>query len=457
MKPFVFLGPTLPAAEAASILDAVYLPPVSQGDVFRVAREKPWAIAIIDGYFERVPAVWHKEILWALTQGIHVFGASSMGALRAAELAPYGMVGVGQVFHAFRQGEIEDDDEVTISHAPAEWHYRAVSEAMVNIRATVRQAASHGVIGSESANTLLQCAKRLHYPERTYPRILAGTAEAGASPAELARFERWLPAGRVDQKRRDALALLHRLRRRQKAGLRPFKPTFHFHATDAWEQVARRSGRQLAAAAGTDLPTEILWDELRLDGGWFERLKHDTLRRSLAIAESQRQRLQVTPAAFRETLHAFFAERGLLTPEQIQGWLQQEGLGQADLTRFIELETRVRWAEKLFTPESQDQLEHALRDAGIHRQTVERAQAKRRRLVAAGHDNPSIEDTGLNETELQEWFFIQQRGEPIPADLDVHARRLGCTNRHGFLQILIREYLFQKLNDNSSSEAAQRA
>src|ERR1041384_8086509 len=103
----VFLGPTLALADARQLLDATYLGPVSQGDVLRAAQARPAAIAIIDGYFARVPAVWHKEILWALSQGVWVFGASSMGALRAAELEPFGMIGVGRVFAGFRDGEYE--------------------------------------------------------------------------------------------------------------------------------------------------------------------------------------------------------------------------------------------------------------------------------------------------------------------------------------------------------------
>ena len=60
--------------------------PSAQGDVYRVAQERPSAIGIVDGYFEGVLSVWHKEILWAMAEGIHVFGSASMGALRAAEL-----------------------------------------------------------------------------------------------------------------------------------------------------------------------------------------------------------------------------------------------------------------------------------------------------------------------------------------------------------------------------------
>src|SRR6185436_15392645 len=79
---YVFLGPSLPIADAVRVLDAVYLPPVAVGDVYRLVREaRPRRIAIIDGYFERMAAVWHKEILFALERGVAVYGAASMGAL----------------------------------------------------------------------------------------------------------------------------------------------------------------------------------------------------------------------------------------------------------------------------------------------------------------------------------------------------------------------------------------
>lgn len=66
-------------------LDAVFLPPASQGDVYRAAVKRPAAIGIIDGRFHDTPAVWHKEILWALAQGIPVYGSASMGALRGGD------------------------------------------------------------------------------------------------------------------------------------------------------------------------------------------------------------------------------------------------------------------------------------------------------------------------------------------------------------------------------------
>jgi hypothetical protein len=129
MSIYVFLGPTLAVTDARRILDATYLPPVAMGDVAAVLMQPttPKAIAIIDGVFQNVPAVWHKEILFALSQGVRVFGSSSMGALRAAELHAFGMEGVGRVFAAYRDGVLEDDDEVAVIHGPAEFGYLQLS------------------------------------------------------------------------------------------------------------------------------------------------------------------------------------------------------------------------------------------------------------------------------------------------------------------------------------------
>ena len=105
----LFIGPSLPERESGEPPGFERRPPAAQGDVYRATLEKPRAIGIVDGYFHGVPAVWHKEILWAMTKGIHVFGAASMGALRAAELHPFGMRGVGRIFEAYRDGALSDD------------------------------------------------------------------------------------------------------------------------------------------------------------------------------------------------------------------------------------------------------------------------------------------------------------------------------------------------------------
>ena len=90
MSVVVFTGPTLLGEEGKAELAAAFFPPASQGDVYLAVKGGARVIGIIDGYFERIPAVWHKEILWAMAQGVHVYGSASMGALRAAELTAFG-------------------------------------------------------------------------------------------------------------------------------------------------------------------------------------------------------------------------------------------------------------------------------------------------------------------------------------------------------------------------------
>src|SRR5690606_13870764 len=112
----VFLGPTLSLAEAERTLPgAVFLQPVSQGDIILAAHAfRPRAMILVDGQFEDRPPVRHKEIMWAMAQGIVVFGAGSMGAIRAAELHPFGMLGVGLIYRWYRRWPLAPDDAVAI-------------------------------------------------------------------------------------------------------------------------------------------------------------------------------------------------------------------------------------------------------------------------------------------------------------------------------------------------------
>jgi len=235
----VFLGPSLSVAKARRILAADYRPPVAQGDVLRAVQEKPAAIAIIDGFFENVPAVWHKEILFALSQGIPVLGAASMGALRAAELHAFGMEGVGAVFQAYADGRLEDDDEVAVTHGPVELGYPVLSEAMVNMRRTLSDAHAAGVLTGQARAQLQELAKELPYRERNYGRLLREAEEEGMDPDDIRAFRDWLPLGRADQKQEDAIALLNQVRDRLAGGTLTVRPSFPFEHTTMWERVVR--------------------------------------------------------------------------------------------------------------------------------------------------------------------------------------------------------------------------
>jgi hypothetical protein len=232
----VFLGPTLSHREAAAILDAVYLPPAEQGSIVRAVRSHlPQAIVLLDGAFGKVPAVRHKEILWALAQGIPVFGAASMGALRAAELSAFGMRGYGFIHRWYALTPLADDDEVAVAMSPPELGAVPLSEALINMRLTLHRAARAGILAAEERRALEALARNTHFVDRSYSRLVAdahATLDARSADA-LDRLSGWLPTGAIDRKREDAVGLLARLS--SKPGLlrqRPLAPPFRL--TEAW-------------------------------------------------------------------------------------------------------------------------------------------------------------------------------------------------------------------------------
>jgi hypothetical protein len=238
----VFVGPTLSAAEARAALPvAELLPPAKQGDLYCAVRRGATILGLIDGYFDQVESVAHKEVLWAMGEGVHVLGAASMGALRAAELSSFGMEGVGEIFAQLERGDLTDDDEVAVAHASAEHGYRRASEAMVDIRATLAAARAEGVIGPDTHDRLVRAAKALFYPDRAYPIVLSRAEAEGADASELAAFCAFLPQGRVGQKRLDALALLDRLAALAAAPPAAKQVRYFFSHTDAWETIRRRA------------------------------------------------------------------------------------------------------------------------------------------------------------------------------------------------------------------------
>jgi len=172
-----------------------------------------------------------------MSQGIHVYGAASVGALRAAELAEFGMNGVGQIYQQYRTGELTDDDEVAVLHGPAEIDYVQVTEAMVNVRATVEQALQSGMVERDLAAALIEIAKALFYKDRTYEAMLKLASGRGFAPASLSRFAAWLPRGQVDQKRVDAEEMLRAMIAHLEGGVSPLEVSYQFAHTFAWEEA----------------------------------------------------------------------------------------------------------------------------------------------------------------------------------------------------------------------------
>lgn len=207
----LFTGPSLHRDRAAALIEATILPPIRRGDLAQVAQQKPEIIGIIDGEFYQSLAVSPKEILPLLESGIAVYGASSMGALRAVELRNCGMIGVGRVFRLFRCGVLDADDDVALAYSPST--YKAVSEPLVNTRYVLRAAVRRKLLTRVQASQAIEELKSVYFPERTNELLLKIVGNLAGKQA-LSRLRHFLASGAPNVKKEDAELLIARIQAR---------------------------------------------------------------------------------------------------------------------------------------------------------------------------------------------------------------------------------------------------
>ena len=230
MTAFVFLGPSIPISKASKLSSATFLPPINVGDLAWVIQQRPKVIGIIDGYFYSHPSVWHKEILVALNQGIHVIGGSSIGAIRALELGSFGMIGVGEVFQWFKDGKVEADDEIAYEFIYSEHGYKKVSEPLVNIRKTFKAALEDGILDSVNHDYLIKISKDLYYKDRTFDRIINQAVADQLAPDVGTSLKNFVDTQKTNILEQDAIRVLEAVERARitKEG---FEPKFELSMT----------------------------------------------------------------------------------------------------------------------------------------------------------------------------------------------------------------------------------
>ena len=439
----IFVGPTLRQEEIRRICDADCRPPASQGDVYQASRRRVTAIGIIDGFFSGSPSVWHKEILWALSQGIPVFGSASMGALRAAELHRFGVRGVGRIFEAFRDGTLEDDDEVAVVHGPAELGFLPVSEPMVNIRATLARAEADGVLSAAGRRSLESVGKSLFYPHRSWPALAERAPAGGVGDAELEALLRWLPQGRVDQKREDALAMLAAM---QETTARPATPIvdWRFEWTHFWSEMVEPLARDAGARddSGIERQRGIL-EELRLEGGGlYGRIRSGALLRLLAERVDRAREPEAGPQAILAALSALRQARELLTRSDLDSWLARNGLDEKSLERLLRSQVRLEEIARSSAPALERYLLDELRLSGDYERLAARAERKHRALLPRGPADLGIPAQGPSAFELRVWHFSQRLRQPMPDDMKLFARELGFEKLADFDSALFREWIY---------------
>jgi hypothetical protein len=278
----VFTGPTLPASDPRlTALGIRSRPPVRHGDLFDSTIRPGDTVLVIDGLYHQEPALRHKEILAAMARGIHMIGAASIGALRAAELAPFGMLGIGSVYASYVRGEIHGDDEVAVGQVP-DGDQEALTWPVVNLRQVLRLARAAGVLDEQRAAGLLAELRAVYYPQRTTAALRAVCRRRNESA-----FARWLAGQRRqdphfgDVKRTDALAAVrtafesrppvHTIRTADRTPVREVWDTVYYRR---WSNAFARS-----RAGSLDLLTEdrLLYQQVfdpAFPARWTAYLEH---------------------------------------------------------------------------------------------------------------------------------------------------------------------------------------
>lgn len=204
----VFAGPSLHGA----VVDFAGIDlrrPAQQGDVEQAVADGARVIGLIDGHYQQVGAVWHKELLFALRAGVAIYGAASMGALRAAECQAFGMQPVGTIANRYCTGELVDDADVALLNAPAALGYQPMTEPLVNAMATIDALSIGRLISFAEHEALVGAARALFFADRTPSSIVAAAdlKERASSILDL------YLARRVDLKALDAALLVTAVRR----------------------------------------------------------------------------------------------------------------------------------------------------------------------------------------------------------------------------------------------------
>lgn len=209
--PIVFLGPSLSIEKARKIINAEFLPPAKKGDFIKLSlTSEKKIIILIDGVFLQDYPPSPIEVFQVVNKNnFQVFGASSLGALRAVELEKFGMNGYGRVFELFKKDIINSDDEVAVTFDNS---YNLLSEAMIDIRYNLFLAFKKGIIAKETKQLITRTAKKIYFPFRSYENIVKKSIELYSDRRDtIEDFHNFVSTQRQSLKELDAMGILKKI------------------------------------------------------------------------------------------------------------------------------------------------------------------------------------------------------------------------------------------------------
>lgn len=182
-RPIVFGSASLQLLQRDFPDEFDFMGPIKRGDLGGLldqSRGRRGCVLITDGLFGESMAVSPVECMDMLRAGWTVVGASSIGALRAADCGNVGMIGVGDIFFSFRLGYFHTDADVAVVYNAADQSELTVSFAHADFLVR-RLGKLHDVAGSQ-LRVLLAQIRKIPWYERTAKKVAVLISEAFRDP-----------------------------------------------------------------------------------------------------------------------------------------------------------------------------------------------------------------------------------------------------------------------------------
>jgi hypothetical protein len=316
------------------LVGAIYRPPAKQGDIVSdLVNYHPARLLLIDGEFRQNLSVWHKELVYALQYpGLKaVYGAASIGALRAAELDYLGMIGVGKIYEWYRDGVTEDDSEVAVNFTVKQTKkgpvYQLLTVPLADIRAGVElfeEIHPNDPI-SAYAREFLEEVSKVYYMDRT--------------PALCKKL--WDMPGIefpcVPRKEMDAemlLASYGRYERKAAVQVTPDHLSHFFHAQFERDRRIRVNG--------VEVPQANIEAHVILHNPEYERICWDSSNQELALALCDALSVMVTIEEVARESERFQLRAECKTQEEFNQFIDRNGWSKAEYDRLMIQNARIR-------------------------------------------------------------------------------------------------------------------
>ena len=241
----IFVGPSLP--EVTPEHNEIIFPPAAKGDLKRLSKHEFSCVLLIDGVFDIQPSVQHSEIYHLLASGVQVIGASSIGALRAAEMRTIGMIGVGEVFLQYASATIAGDDEVALLHGPLQLNYQTITIPLINLRVTADHLSDCYPGLQIKLSNFIAAAERISFRDRTWEHLDQVARHSDSISTEKENISELVRKHYIDQKRVDAVESLHIVRGKKP---RPTRQSPHYSIPPSFHEITSLTVSWLADFIG---------------------------------------------------------------------------------------------------------------------------------------------------------------------------------------------------------------